>query len=171
MAICNNIYNMLEYVTEAIVLDKVDSGELDSRVYLYTKDFGRVSCKVKSTRKITSKLAGHLEPLNLISARIVDKNGPQLIDALTIKNYKKTPELLETLLLVKDLTAESQPDLHLWKLLENNLLNRRMVLKFLGFDPTFAKCNHCQKENPIAFYPPDFYFYCKECAPPGSYLI
>lgn len=168
---------MLEYVTEAVVLDKIDSGELDSRVYLYTRDFGRVSCKVKSTRKITSKLASHLEPLNLITARIVDKNGPQLVDALIIKKYKKTPELLKIFLLIKDLTAESQPDLNFWDFLKQFLAgdfqegHSRKVLSFLGFDPIFAKCNHCQKENPVAFYPPDSYFYCKDCAPPGAYDI
>ncbi len=168
---------MLEYVTEAVVLDKADSGELDSRVYLYTKDFGRVSCKVKSTRKITSKLAGHLESSNLVMARIVDKNGPQLVDALTIKKCQTSPELLKTLLLVKELAAESQPDLGLWDFLEQILggqsgtISPKMVLSLLGFDPTFAKCNHCQKENPTTFYPPDFYFYCQHCSPPGSYTF
>lgn len=168
---------MLEFITEAVVLDKIDSGELDSRVYLYTKDFGRVSCRVKSTRKITSKLVSHLEPLNLITARIVDKNGPQLVDALTIKKHGKNSGLLKTLLLIKDLTAEKQPDLNFWNFLKQFLDNGfqekdpSRVLGFLGFDPTFAKCNHCQKKNPTAFYPMDFYFYCKECSPPGAYII
>ncbi len=158
-------------------MDKIDSGELDSRVYLYTKDFGRVSCRVKSTRKITSKLAGHLEPLNLITARIVDKNGPQLVDALTVKKYPTSPELLKTFFLIKELAAESQPDLNLWNFLEQALDDKfrmassRMALSFLGFDPAFAKCSHCQKENPTAFYPPDFDFYCQNCSPPGAHTF
>ena len=45
---------MLEIATEAIVLDKEDLGEYDSRVFLYTKEFGKVGAKATSLRKITS---------------------------------------------------------------------------------------------------------------------
>jgi recombinational DNA repair protein (RecF pathway) len=109
---------MQEYITDAIVLDKVDSGELDSRVFLYTKDFGKIVAKAKSLRKITSKLAGHLQPANLVAARIVEKNGVQLIDALTISRPEKRPEILKNLFLVKELAGEWQADPELWEFLD-----------------------------------------------------
>lgn len=169
---------MLEHVTKAIVLDKMDSGELDSWVYLYTEDFGKISAKAKSLRKITSKLAGHLEPSNLVMVRILDKNGPQLLDALTLEKGKSNLELLKNLLLVKELSAEWQPDSELWQLLKQYfrptvkfLPDGAAILGLLGFDPAFAKCNYCQKEKPEAFYPPDLYFYCRDCSPPGAYYV
>ena len=66
---------MLELVTEAIVLDKEDVGEQDSRVFLYTKDFGKIGAKATSLRKITSKLAAHLEPLNYATVRLVSRGN------------------------------------------------------------------------------------------------
>lgn len=161
---------MQEYITDAIVLDKVDSGELDSRVFLYTKDFGKIIAKAKSLRKITSKLAGHLEPANLVAARIVEKNGVQLIDALTIKRPEKRPNLLRNLFLVKELAGEWQADSELWEFLGKDSAGSE-ILSILGFDPIFAKCNYCQKEKPEAFYTQDFHFYCQKCSPPGAYIV
>jgi len=73
---------MQEYVTEAVVLDTVPSAELDVRVSLFTKKFGKLVARAKSVKKITSKLAGHLEPGNIIKIRLVEKKGLQLVDAL-----------------------------------------------------------------------------------------
>ena len=53
---------MQEYVTDAIVLKKDPLGDLDGRYTLFTKRFGKIMAKAKSSRKITSKLAPHLEP-------------------------------------------------------------------------------------------------------------
>jgi recombinational DNA repair protein (RecF pathway) len=169
---------MQEYITEALVLDREDSGEQDSRVYLYTKEAGKLSCKVKSIRKITSKLSGHLQPANLVTVRIVDKNGAQLADALTFGKAEKTPALIKNLLLVKDLAAEGQPDITLWQFLENyfqnnsrDLADTGAVLSFFGFDPAFARCYSCQSSSPKFFFAPDTSFYCRQCSPAGAYSI
>jgi len=160
---------MLEYVTEAIVLDKVDLGELDSRVYLFTKDFGKITAKIKSGRKIISKLASHTEPLNLVTVRIVDKNSPQLIDALISKKGIPGKTFFKIVSLVKDISPEGQSDANLWKLLLSFIDNGAeagdfiKILKILGFDPTHAKCNNCLKGSPDFFSVKDLIFYCKEC--------
>lgn len=168
------IYNnmsMQEFVTEAVVLDRQDSGEQDAWAYLYTKDAGKLSCKVKSVRKILSKLSGHIQPANLVTARIVDKNGAQLVDALAFGKMEKSPELIKNLLLVKDLSAEGQPDLTIWEFLEKGDLETQSVLSFFGFDPTFAKCRLCQNSDSKFFFPLDTSFYCQRCAPSGAYNI
>lgn len=163
---------MQEFITEAVVLDRVDSGEMDSRIYLYTKDLGKISARVKSVRKITSKLAGHLEPFNKVVARIIDKNGPQLVDALTAENRLKTPAALKALFFIKELAVEGQPDLELWQFLETeNNLDAKKILGVLGFDPAFAKCHFCQKADPENFYSADYSFYCGSCSPAGSLAI
>jgi len=160
---------MLEYVTEAIVLDKVDLGELDSKVYLFTKDFGKITAKIKSGRKIISKLASHTEPLNLATVRIVDKNKPQLIDALISKKGIPEKTFFKIVSLIRDIAPENQPDLNLWERLLS-LIDKGAgagdfiaVLKILGFDPTHAKCNNCLKGSPDFFSVKDLVFYCKEC--------
>lgn len=168
---------MFEIITEAIVLDKTDQGEFDSRVYLYTKDLGKISAKITSARKITSKLAAHSEPQNLITARIVDKNGPQLVDALIVEKSGKSGELVKIFSLVKELAAEGQKDLTLWNFLEKLLRNgfkdgsAAEALGILGFEPTYAKCGHCHKGKPYAFSAEDLVFYCNKCAPSNTYAV
>jgi recombinational DNA repair protein (RecF pathway) len=160
---------MLEYVTEAIVLDKVDLGELDSRVYLFTKDYGKITAKIKSGRKIISKLASHTEPLNLITVRIIDKNSPQLIDALISKKGIPGKTFFKIASLIKNIAPESQPDSNLWELLFSFIDKGAetgdfvSALKILGFDPTHAKCNNCLKGSPDFFSVKDLIFYCKNC--------
>ena len=70
---------MQEYVTEAVVLDAVPSAELDVRVSLFTKKFGKLVARAKSVKKITSKLAGHLEPGNVVKIRLFGEKGVQQV--------------------------------------------------------------------------------------------
>ncbi len=50
------------YKTEGIVLKRWDYREKDTMVRVLTRDFGKVTARAISSKKITSKLAGHLEP-------------------------------------------------------------------------------------------------------------
>ena len=160
---------MLEYVTEAIILDKFDLGEQDLRIILFTKNFGKIGAKMTSGRKITSKLAAHAEPLNLSIVRVVDKNSPQLIDALTIKKACPGKIIFKIFSLVKEISPEGQPEPELWNLLLD-LIGREAeekdfneALKILGFDPSGAKCNNCLKGLPDFFSIRDLTFYCRDC--------
>jgi len=173
---------MLELTTEAIVLKKEDLGEHDSRVFLYTKDLGRIAAKATSSRKITSKLASHLEPLGHVNVRLVskkdvfDSRGFQLVDALIIENYGSRSEggdSLRQLLKVGDLLAvsapEGIPDLELWDFLNKVLaeslgLSVKEMLKFLGFDSQFSSCEFCLKTSPEYFYPIGNLFVCRHCS-------
>lgn len=111
---------MAEYFTEALVLDKQDLGELDARVFLFTEKLGKVRAKITSARKITSKLSSHLEPLNWIKVRLVErKNDFQVADALRIGKFPDTE--IAGLELIKELGAENQPEPHLWLLLKRHL--------------------------------------------------
>ena len=76
------------YFQEAIVLDREPSNEIDNRFHIYAKGFGKIVARGKSTRKITSKLSGHLEPGNIVRARFIEKNGLQVVDALKITSIK-----------------------------------------------------------------------------------
>ncbi len=50
------------YKSEGVVLKRWRHREKDTLVRVLTRDFGKITARAISARKITSKLAGHLEP-------------------------------------------------------------------------------------------------------------
>lgn len=157
---------MKEFSTQAIVLDKEDLGEADARVFLYSPDYGKIVGKIKSSKKIISKLNAHLEPFNLVTARVIDR-GPQIVDALLIEKLKPSWPLAKLLNFIKEISLEGQVDYHFWSLIKKSLvsgkINYQQLLASQGFDPQFAVCHNCQKDNPSLFYFNDHSFWCKSC--------
>src|SRR3989344_7862372 len=127
---------MREYFTEAVVLYKEPLYEIDERVFLYTKDLGKVVAKVTSGRRITSKLSPHLEPLNLVKVRLVYKNSFQVADVL--KFGKLSHNNFNLLRLVKNSVINESPDQELWEFLYNSEDSSIKALTILGFNPSFA---------------------------------
>ncbi|MEK7481937.1 MAG: DNA repair protein RecO, partial [Patescibacteria group bacterium] len=175
---------MTEYFTEAIVLDRKESGEADGLLILYTQDLGKITAKAKSLRKITSKLSGHLQPLNLIKVRLIEKNGFQAVDALSIngrgfkKGFKREiatfAKFLRILDFIREMTFELHPDYRLWTAMKKlfshdggqNIEEKiiyRGLLKILGFDPQFAECALCRKKEAKFFLKEDHLFFCGDC--------
>jgi len=172
---------MFEVTTEAVVLDKEDLGESDSRIFLYTADFGKSTAKVTSARKITSKLAGHLEPLNYVLVRLIsrsdftDSRNFQLTDALLIDNagdLKSNPanlrQAIEAVNLIRKSIPEGAPDENLWQVFQNICSQKitysiQEILKILGLDLEFAGCELCRKSSPEYFYPKENFFICRLC--------
>jgi DNA repair protein RecO len=170
----------LELITEAIALGKEDLGEYDSRVFLYTKDFGKVSAKATSVRKITSKLSAHIEPLSRVTVRLVSKGdafegrGLQLVDALAMDAPSSGTEIqireaLATAEAVRLLVPEAVPDQEVWNLLcsvrDFKLrISMRELLHFFGFDPEFAVCEFCANASTNYFLPKNHFFVCRACS-------
>src|SRR5215831_1935277 len=50
------------YATEAVILRRIDFGEADRILTLFTPTYGKVRAVAKGVRRTTSRLAGHLEP-------------------------------------------------------------------------------------------------------------
>jgi len=163
---------MTEYFTSALVLDTEDSGELDKSIYLYTKELGKVVAKAKSIRKITSKLAGHLQPLNFVRIRLVEKNGFQVTDALDLERIKPSQQALAVLQFIKEMTFELQPDKNLWFLIKktfqdlknNKKISYRPLLGVLGFAPDFSRCNVCASKFVAYFSKTEQVFLCRRCS-------
>ena len=59
------------YTTKAIVLNRQPFREADSRIMVYSLDKGKLELAARGTKKIKSKLAGHLEPISLSNLMIV----------------------------------------------------------------------------------------------------
>jgi DNA repair protein RecO (recombination protein O) len=50
------------YASEAVILRRIDFGEADRILTLFTPTYGKVRAVAKGVRRTTSRLAGHLEP-------------------------------------------------------------------------------------------------------------
>lgn len=130
---------MFECVTRAVILDKEPIGDYDGLLTLYTENFGKVSVKAKSIRKITSKLSAHTEPGTLLHLRLVGKNpflkvkgSFWLVDGLKKKNLFTDFMFLE---IVKNLTVEFHADRDLWRFLLEGKADRTALFTLLGFHP------------------------------------
>jgi recombinational DNA repair protein (RecF pathway) len=151
---------MQEYVSEAIVLDKMPQGDLDNRLFLFTKRFGKLVAKAKSGRKITSKLSPHLQPGNVAFVRLIEKNGLQVGDALKADRVKAD---IPDLAALNAMLSESEPDEQLWQALLAKEFNWQHILKILGWDPAGASCGTCD-QAPTAFHVGSQDFFCGTCA-------
>ena len=149
---------MQEYVTDAIILRKDPLGDLDSRYTLFTKRFGKIRGKAKSSRKITSKLAPHLEPGIVAKVRFIETKGTQLIDALKSDRVQLT---LNDLHLINQLLPDAEPEAGLWELLVNGKFSWAEALAILGWDPEGAECIICGECQPNFFYITHQEFYCR----------
>ncbi len=165
---------MTEYFTEALVLDTEDSAELDKSIYLYTKELGKVVAKAKSIRKITSKLAAHLQPLSFVKVRLVEKNGFRVVDALAFERIRVSQQALFLVQFIKEMTFELQSDKNLWLLIkkipqdlrDNKKTSYQSLLRVLGFAPDFARCNVCGSKFIAYFSKTEQIFLCRRCASP-----
>jgi DNA repair protein RecO (recombination protein O) len=59
------------YNIKAIILNRQARGECDGRVVVYAREAGKLELTARGAKKIKSKLAGHLEPLNLVDIMVV----------------------------------------------------------------------------------------------------
>lgn len=130
---------MFECSTKALILEKEPAGDYDGLLTLYTEDFGKVSVKAKSIRKITSKLSAHTEPGMLSSFRLIGKNPFQkvkgsfwLADGLGGKKLFSDFVFLD---LIESMTTEFHADHDLWRFLLRGEPDRKMLFAILGFSP------------------------------------
>jgi recombinational DNA repair protein (RecF pathway) len=147
---------MHEYVTKAVVLDKATrGGEADARYSFFTERYGKVTAKATSSRKIISKLAGHLEPGTLVAVRIIEQHGTKVVDALKITRVQIG---MRSLAALNELLGEWEPDAEMWHELvavvpsatepKGTMLGKATfswarALAILGWDPREAVCANC----------------------------
>ena len=165
---------MKEHLTEAIVLDIRPIKGNDRLVDLYSKSLGRLKVRVIAGRKLISKLSPHLDPLNIVTVRLIEKNSLTLADVVTDNRLRhirsstlQLSRALKLLYLLRSLLFIKNPDLKLWYWLKhslnNNRINYREVLKILGYDPLLAQCQICDSPRIDYFYITDQSFLCDRC--------
>ena len=127
---------MTEYVMDAVVLGKEPTGDYDMTVTLFTETLGKVSARATSARKITSKLAAHVEPGLLTTVRLTAKNGRtngsrfQLTDALSKDHLFTDYIFLDT---VDKVTLGGAHDHDLWQFLSRGVPSQEELLAVSGF--------------------------------------
>jgi recombinational DNA repair protein (RecF pathway) len=132
-------------------------------VVLFTRDYGKISARAVSARKITSKLSAHLQPGQHILARVIEKNSLLVGDAFCIGSVRVEMPVLAA---VASLLPEFQPDEPVWEFLASRVpFSWERVLSILGWDPTEARCTTCSSSRVSAFLPGRQDFSCQLHAP------
>jgi len=70
----------------AIILNRSAYRESDSLVTVYTRNFGKLTLVARGTKKIQSKLAGHLEPISLADILIIKGRGFDYVGSALMTN-------------------------------------------------------------------------------------
>jgi len=158
---------------KGIILDREPFRECDSRVCVYSLERGRQDLIARGTKKIISKLAGHIEPISC--ANIMAIRGKRLNyfgSALEEDSYKKIKSDLDKiycagagLKIFKDLIKEGAADKDIFNLLKNyldiieneksakaqfELFLHFFILKLLcllGYKPELFYCVKCKKKT------------------------
>jgi recombinational DNA repair protein (RecF pathway) len=154
---------MQEYLSRAVVLDKEARNDVDARYSLFTERYGKIAAKATSSRKIVSKLAGHLEPGMLAAVRIIEQHGTRVVDALAAGRVGAP---IADLAALNQLLPEWQPEHDLWSELGHGSFSWSRTLAILGWDPHGAVCAQCNMLNRPArhFYLARQEFFCTPCA-------
>ncbi|MBI2676340.1 MAG: DNA repair protein RecO [Candidatus Yanofskybacteria bacterium] len=116
---------------QGIVIKKVDNGEYNQLVSLYTKDFGKITAVAKSIKKPNSRQAAHLDVLNLVDFLLVfGKNYPIITSAQSVEtfagiksSFPKSAVAMFALEVFNNLVYDHEKDPALWGFF-NSSLNR-----------------------------------------------
>jgi DNA repair protein RecO (recombination protein O) len=155
------------YKAEAIVLRQRKLGEADRILTLHTPTYGKLDAKAKGVRKTTSRMAGHLQPLNRCMVQLVQGRSMEIIAGCeTLESFQPLREDLERLSrglyaaeLADRFLAERVESMTTYRLLLETLrrlqggqglelILRRYEMQLLdhsGFRPELERCLGCEQ--------------------------
>jgi DNA repair protein RecO len=164
---------MVEYLTEAIILDKRPDKNLDVIFTIFSRELGKVYGKAISSRKITSKLASHLEPGTFGKLRLARKSVGEnfrIVEAMA-EAKRLDPETIRFLIFADRMAPAYAKDEVLFmfcrEVIKNPLISEkaayRGLLKIVGLDPDEATCACCGRKKIAYFSSQDIMFLCRQC--------
>ncbi len=153
---------MSTFYTPAILLKKTDRAEADQLFSIYTRHRGKVIAVGRGSKKISSKLNGHVQPFAIMNVMVAPGKASDHLAGVEIvthfssirDNFRKIIIASYALELVDKFTKPGQTDIRIFELLEEYLktvdehecsaeewqaLRRSFVtalLNELGFNPT-----------------------------------
>ena len=84
------------YRTPAVILKRMDLGEADRIVTLFSRDEGKIRAVAKGVRRTTSRSAGHLEPFTLSDCLLAVGRELDVISQVdTVESFRVIRESLE----------------------------------------------------------------------------
>lgn len=127
--LCYTFYIMRTTRAIGIILKRRNVGEADRILTVYTKEEGKITIKAKGVRKISSKRASHIEPLNKAVLSLYKTGGtPILTEIDTLVSYESIKTNLSRVALayhicelVDSLCPEGQENKEVFAMLENML--------------------------------------------------
>lgn len=178
------------YKTEAIILRQRKLGEADRILTLYTPALGKIEAKAKGVRKTTSRLSGHLQPLNRCVLQLAQGHTADVITGVeTLESFRNLREDLDRLSrglyaaeLTDRMTVEHVHSFPIFRLMLDTLTrldagaNGDTTLRYFemrlldqsGFRPELERCVGCTRE----LEPADHFFapvaggvVCRGCVP------
>lgn len=178
------------YKTEAIILRQRKLGEADRILTLYTPTLGKLDAKAKGVRKTTSRLSGHLQPLNRVVVQLAQGHTADVVTGVeTLDSFRYLREDLDRLsrgLYAAELTDRITPEhVHAfpaYRLLFDTLQRLNQpgdadeALRFFemrlldqsGFRPELGRCVGCTRDlEPVDnfFAPVAGGAVCRDCVP------
>ncbi|MFA4996126.1 MAG: DNA repair protein RecO [Patescibacteria group bacterium] len=153
--------------TSGIVLKRMNFGEADRILTIFTERFGKVKAIARGVRKGRSKLAGHLEPFMLLDLQLYEGKTFYTVTGSEIKSdfseihteLKKTSQAFYLAELVDRFLPDHQGSDEVFNLFcralqylnknEKNLFLRIFELKIIeasGFYPELYECVHCKNK-------------------------
>ncbi|MBU3957142.1 DNA repair protein RecO, partial [Patescibacteria group bacterium] len=117
------------YKTEGIILKRINYGEADRILTIYTKHYGKIRALAKGVRRITSRRGGNVELFNQAVLFLnKGKNLDLLTEAQVVNSFKSWRRDLKKVTvayyfceLVDKLTPEEQPNQAVFQLLSRYL--------------------------------------------------
>jgi DNA repair protein RecO (recombination protein O) len=176
------------YKTEAIVLRQRKLGEADRILTLFTPAYGKLDAKAKGVRKTTSRMGGHLQPLNRCMVQLARGRTMEIVAGCeTMESFQPLRDDLGRLsraLYAAELADRFLPErvenIPTYRLLldtlrrlqgtaDTDLALRHYEMKLLersGFRPELGRCLGCQQAlQPVQnfFSPVAGGTYCASC--------
>lgn len=157
---------MKRYNTQAFVLKNIKYKDSDKIFTLFSKDLGKISAVARGVRKISSRRAGNLDTLNLVSISIRENLNAfnDIEEVKTLESYKDLKKDLKKSLkayylieLVYKSIEEGEKNEELFNLLQQSLRMMQKTsdpnfvvnyfemhfMKLLGYKMTLDKCRVC----------------------------
>lgn len=178
------------YKTEALILRQRKFGEADRMFTLLTPTYGKIDVKAKSVRKTTSRMSGHLQPLNRLMLQLAQGKITDVIAGCeTLESFQplrddldRLSEALYVAELVERTAAEHVPNYQTYRLLIDTLHRledeassdvalryfEMTLLEQTGFRPELDRCVGCGSaiEQERHFFAPQAGgVACPACAP------
>lgn len=164
---------MVEYLTEAVVLGKQPDRDLDATFVFFTRSLGKIYGRAVSSRKITSRLAAHLEPGTYLRLRLARKSVAEnfrIVEAFS-EAKRVSPEIIRFLIFLERMTPAYAKDEVLFMFVKQIIQNPsisektayRGLLKIIGLDPDEAMCACCGRKKIAYFSSQDIIFLCRQC--------